>query len=197
MHSLFGKRDADNPPPVRLTEKAKSAIFGESSPVGAFATLDQMHHNQERSSRHTELISLCAEPSTRERAIREVLDECSAADLRRTDEDGFTALCRCAASRDGRRLVEQFLARGADPNAVSPLGSTALILASMRDYRETARALCEAGADTRHRMSGKTAAGWARQSGHTELAGILDAIPRELGRKCGCESCNHASICGH
>ena len=77
MHSLFGKRDADNPPPVRLTEKAKSAIFGESSPVG------------------------------------------------------------------------------------------------------------------------KTAAGWARQSGHTELAGILDAIPRELGRKCGCESCNHASIFGH
>ena len=45
MHSLFGKRDADNPPPVRLTEKAKSAIFGESSPVGAFATLDQMHHD--------------------------------------------------------------------------------------------------------------------------------------------------------
>ena len=29
MRSLFGTRGADNPPPVKLTEKAKSAIFGK------------------------------------------------------------------------------------------------------------------------------------------------------------------------
>ena len=29
MRSLFGTRGADNPPPVKLTDKAKSAIFGK------------------------------------------------------------------------------------------------------------------------------------------------------------------------
>ena len=29
MRSCFGTRGADNPPPVKLTEKAKSAIFGK------------------------------------------------------------------------------------------------------------------------------------------------------------------------
>ena len=173
-------------------KKAKAG----TSPQNAFASLDQMADERASGSRRDELIELCALPSTPERVIREALDECSAADLRHTDESGFTALQRCAASRDGRRLVEAFLARGADPNAVSPLGANAMILAAMRDHRETARALWEAGADNRHRMNAMTAAGWARQSGHAELADILDALPP--ARKCVCDACRPAaSVFGH
>jgi ankyrin repeat protein len=74
--------------------------------------------------------------------------------------------------------VRLLLAHGADPNAVQAGGFTALFSAAAADRRDLCEMLIQAGAHTRHCADvGKTAAEFARERGHVDLADWLDGQP--------------------
>ncbi len=71
--------------------------------------------------------------------------------------------------------VRLLLAHGADPNALQAGRFTALFSAATANRRDLCEMLIQTGADARHRADmGKTAADFARERGHTELADWLD-----------------------
>ena len=74
--------------------------------------------------------------------------------------------------------VRVLLSHGADPNAVQVGGFTALFSAAAANCRDLVETLIESGARPHHRNDfGKTAAEFARERGHTELAEWLDRQP--------------------
>lgn len=74
--------------------------------------------------------------------------------------------------------VRLLLAHGADPNATQVAGFTPLFSASAANRKDLAAMLIESGAHSHHRNDAdKTAADFARERGHAELADWLDAQP--------------------
>jgi uncharacterized protein len=70
--------------------------------------------------------------------------------------------------------VRLLLAHGADPNATQVGGFTPLFSAATANRRDLAEMLVEAGAHPRHSSDlGKTAADFARERGHAEMADWL------------------------
>jgi uncharacterized protein len=71
--------------------------------------------------------------------------------------------------------VRLLLSHGADPNAAQVAGFTSLFSAAAANRRDLCEMLIQAGAYPRHRADmDKTAADFARERGHTELADWLD-----------------------
>jgi ankyrin repeat protein len=80
-----------------------------------------------------------------------------------------------ALSRNAE-TVRLLLAHGADPNAMQVGGFTALFSAATANRRDLAEMLIENGARADHRCDlEKTAADFARERGHSELADWLDS----------------------
>jgi uncharacterized protein len=80
-----------------------------------------------------------------------------------------------ALSRNAE-TVRLLLAHGADPNATQVGGFTPLFSAAAANRRDLAAMLIENGARAHHRSDvEKTAADFARERGHTELADWLDS----------------------
>jgi len=80
-----------------------------------------------------------------------------------------------ALSRNAE-TVRLLLAHGADPNATQVGGFTPLFSAATANRRDLAAMLIESGARAHHRCDHeKTAADFARERGHTELADWLDS----------------------
>lgn len=74
--------------------------------------------------------------------------------------------------------VKLLLAHGADPNATQAGGFTGLFSAATANREDLAKLLIDSGAHAHHRCDmGKTAADFARERGHHELAAWLDAQP--------------------
>ena len=74
--------------------------------------------------------------------------------------------------------VRLLLAHGADPNAIQVGGFTPLFSAATANRRDLAAMLIDAGAQAHHSSDlGKTAADFARERGHTEMADWLTAQP--------------------
>ena len=87
-------------------------------------------------------------------------------------------LIRAAADGDVGAVRDQ-LGAGADINARTPAGQTALIRAAFFGHADVVRLLLEAGADVRVRDTlGLTAAEWAARKGHDDLARLLGGASR-------------------
>lgn len=82
-----------------------------------------------------------------------------------------------ALGRD-RETVRLLLAHGADPNVTQVGGFTPLFSAATANRRDLVEMLIECGAHAQHRSDlGKTAAEFARERGHAELADWLEKQP--------------------
>ena len=85
-----------------------------------------------------------------------------------------------AAASIGRNpeIVRLLLGHGADPNATQVSGFTPLFSVVTANRRDLAEMLVESGARVHHRSDlDKTAADFARERGHSELADWLEAQP--------------------
>ncbi len=81
-------------------------------------------------------------------------------------------LRRVATTRSCRSLIDH----AANIDAVSPNGTTALMMAIRQHHPDTARLLIEQGADVNFRNdAGATALAWAERGNETELAQQLRA----------------------
>ena len=88
------------------------------------------------------------------------------------------ALHAALALGRNRESVKLLLAHGADPNATQVGGFTPLFSAATANRRDLVDLLIESGAQAHHRSDlGKTAAEFARERGHTELAEWLESQP--------------------
>lgn len=77
------------------------------------------------------------------------------------------------------QIVLHLLDAGADPNARQAGGFTALFSAAAANRRDLAQILIERGADpSLHNDFGQTAASYAQQRGHEEMASWLDSLSR-------------------
>jgi ankyrin repeat protein len=87
----------------------------------------------------------------------------------RIDTPGWTPLIYAATG--GHNDVVTFLAqRGANLDAASPNGTTALMMAVREHRLDTARLLIGRGADINHRnQDGATALSWAKRGNETDL----------------------------
>ncbi len=94
------------------------------------------------------------------------------------NEPGWNAL-HYAASGPSPDLVSWLLAKGAEIDAPSPNGTTALMMAAGYGPLTSVERLLKAGADpTRRNQQGLSAADFARRAGHAKLAQQLDGIRR-------------------
>jgi len=81
-----------------------------------------------------------------------------------------------AALSRNAETIRLLLAHGADPNATQVGGFTPFFSAATANRRDLAAMLIESGARAHHRCDlEKTAADFARERGHTELADWLDS----------------------
>jgi len=91
------------------------------------------------------------------------------------DKRGFTPLMYAAAN-DRIAAIELLIRRGADVNAQSDIGETALICAVRygRGKRETLKALIDAGANVNVVMNdGGSALSWAKRKNRPEAIALL------------------------
>lgn len=110
-------------------------------------------------------------------AVARLLEAGAAVDAR--DKGGYTALL-LAASNDHAGVVRMLLEQGAmvDHQELTK-GWTALIWAAKLGHGETVDELLTHGADrTLRDFSGRTAAAWAREEGHTRIAARLEGPTR-------------------
>ncbi|MEM4626579.1 MAG: ankyrin repeat domain-containing protein [Candidatus Bilamarchaeaceae archaeon] len=85
-----------------------------------------------------------------------------------------------AANTGNAELVKRLIERGADVNAKTGWGKTALMRAAMGGHTETAKLLIERGADVNAKSNnGETALMYALVKGHPEIAELL----RKAGAK--------------
>jgi uncharacterized protein len=88
------------------------------------------------------------------------------------------ALHAAVALSRNPETVKLLLAHGANPNATQVAGFTPLFSASAANRKDLAAILIESGANPQHRNDAdKTAADFARERGHAELADWLEAQP--------------------
>ncbi|MBA4344573.1 MAG: hypothetical protein C0423_20735 [Methylibium sp.] len=94
------------------------------------------------------------------------------------NEPGWNAL-HYAASGPSPDLVSWLLGKGAEIDALSPNGTTALMMAAGYGPLSSVERLLKAGADpTRRNQQGLSAADFARRAGHDRLAQQLDGSRR-------------------
>lgn len=91
------------------------------------------------------------------------------------NHDGWTPLMYAAF--EGRaELVDRLLARGADPAALAPNKSNALMLAARNGHAEAVRRLLRTKVDLDQKNdAGFTAETWALENGNTDIAELLRA----------------------
>jgi hypothetical protein len=99
----------------------------------------------------------------------------AAGDLaRKAERDNLSELMMSAANGDLARAKE-LVSFGADVNARSPSGTTALMYASRNNHAEVVRFLVSSGAHIKAALrNGSTASSIARKFGHDELATYLE-----------------------
>jgi ankyrin repeat protein len=92
-----------------------------------------------------------------------------------TNVSGVTPLLQATLdTQENLSIVELLIDRGADVNATTPDGLTALIVASIKGYKNIVLSLLKAGADMRKKdMFGYTAAALATRLGHSDIEMIL------------------------
>lgn len=96
----------------------------------------------------------------------------------RVNQPGWAPL-HYAATGPNPRIVELLLARGAELEAVSPNGSTALMMAARYGSEESVRLLLARGADTTRRNERNlNASDFARLAGRAQLADALQRAVR-------------------
>ena len=92
---------------------------------------------------------------------------------KQAERDGLTDLMRSAAAGDLAR-VDELLAYSVQVNAISTLGSTALMYAAKNGHDEVVSRLLQAGADPLLRtQKGNSAADLARKAGHERTVQLL------------------------
>ncbi len=92
-----------------------------------------------------------------------------------TNASGVTPLLQTTLDiQENLSIVELLIDRGADVNVATSDGLTALMVASIKGYKNIVLSLLKAGADMRKKdMFGYTALALAARLGHEEIEGIL------------------------
>jgi uncharacterized protein len=88
----------------------------------------------------------------------------------RAFEQNLALHAACAGRRLGRAAFDRLIAATGDPDARQKQGYTALAIAAGNGFEVAIDALLAAGADRTIRIDGKSAADFARERGHAELA---------------------------
>ncbi len=92
----------------------------------------------------------------------------------RAFEQNLPIHAACAGRRIGKAAFAMLIAATGDPDAPQKQGYTALMIAAGNGFTEAVDGLLTGGADrTRKQGDGKTAADFARERGHAELAARL------------------------
>ncbi|MGL1833442.1 ankyrin repeat domain-containing protein [Rhodocyclaceae bacterium SMB388] len=109
----------------------------------------------------------------------EIVDRLLAADAE-LNHDGWTPLVYAAF--EGRlAMVEKFLQRGADVNALAPNGSNALMFAARNGHIDVVRRLLQTDVNVHQQNDrGFNAERWALSTGNTDIAAL---IAREARRR--------------
>lgn len=93
----------------------------------------------------------------------------------RAFEQNLPIHAACAGRRIGRMAFEKLVAATGDPDALQKQGYTALMIAAGNGFAEAVDVLLAAGADRKRTTpDGKTAADFARERGHNEIANRLE-----------------------
>lgn len=111
-------------------------------------------------------------------AVRHLLDRGARVDtISQNPQKNLPLHAACALGRN-RETIELLLAHGADANASQVGGYTALFSVAAANRRDLAELLLARGANPHLKNDqGKTAAQYARERGHAEMAGWLEALP--------------------
>jgi ankyrin repeat protein len=88
----------------------------------------------------------------------------------RAFEQNLAIHAACAGRRIGKAAMKRLIAATGDPDALQKQGYTALAIAAGNGFTDAVDALLEAGADRTRKVDGKTAADFARERGHDDLA---------------------------
>lgn len=101
---------------------------------------------------------------------------CEEVDPNIQNNSGLTPLLQATLdTQENLSIVELLIDRGADVNTTTPDGLTALIIASIKGYKNIVTALINAGADIRRKdIFGYTATALAARLGHTDIEEILN-----------------------
>lgn len=95
--------------------------------------------------------------------------------LGRAFEQNLAVHAACAGGRIGRDAFAKLVAATGDPDALQKQGYTALMIAAGNGFGDAVDVLLAAGADrARKQGDGKTAADFARERGHEDLAKRLE-----------------------
>lgn len=88
----------------------------------------------------------------------------------RAFEQNLAIHAACAGRRLGKAAMKTLIAATGDPDALQKQGYTALAIAAGNGFTDAVDALLEAGADRTRKVDGKTAADFAHERGHEDLA---------------------------
>lgn len=101
------------------------------------------------------------------------------------DHDGWNPLLYAAF--EGRlAVVEQLLAKGANPNAKAPNHTTPLMFAARNGHEEVVVRLLKAGVDLDSKNDqNETAESWAIKNRNTDIAGLIQASRKARGAGAG------------
>jgi ankyrin repeat protein len=91
----------------------------------------------------------------------------------RAFEQNLALHAACAGRRIGKGAMAQLTSATGDPDALQKQGYTALAIAAGNGFTEAVDALLAAGANRTRKIDGKTAADFARERGHADLAARL------------------------
>ena len=83
-------------------------------------------------------------------------------------------------------MVEQLLAKGANPNAKAPNHTTPLMFAARNGHEEVVVRLLKAGVDLDSKNDqNETAESWALKNRNTDIAGLIQASRKARGAGAG------------
>jgi ankyrin repeat protein len=88
----------------------------------------------------------------------------------RAFEQNLAIHAACAGRRLGKAAMKTLIAATGDPDALQKQGYTALAIAAGNGFTDAVDTLLEAGADRTRKVDGKTAADFAHERGHEDLA---------------------------
>jgi ankyrin repeat protein len=97
----------------------------------------------------------------------------SARIMGRAFEQNLALHAACAGRRLGKQAMAQLIAATGDPDVPQKQGYTALAIAAGNGFADAVDELLAAGADRARKVAGKTAADFARERGHADLAARL------------------------